>query len=137
MINVVIREHNDNIVSFNIEGHALSKEVIEESIGDAYDLICNTVSTLSQSVIIGIEEVLKLKVNYNIDDGDLSLDLSSLSEIDILKCQVLLKTFKISIESSIKSLDLSFGKKKRKEYIKLKVEEVQFHANNESSVIRS
>ncbi|WP_051623518.1 ribosomal-processing cysteine protease Prp [Clostridium hydrogeniformans] len=137
MINVVIREHNDNIVSFNIEGHALSKEVIEESIGEAYDLICNTVSTLSQSVIIGIEEVLKLKVNYNIDDGDLSLDLNSLGEIDILKCQVLLKTFKISIESSIKSLDLSFGKKKRKEYIKLKVEEVQFHANNESSVIRS
>lgn len=137
MIKVVIREHKGNIVAFNIKGHALPREVIEESLGEAYDLICNTISILAQSVILGMEEVLKLKVNYNIHDGYLSLDLNSLGEIDVLKCQVLLKTFKISIESSIKSLDLSFGEKKRKEYIKLKVEEVQFHANNESSVIRS
>ena len=84
---------------------------IEKS-GDAYDLICNSVSVLSQSALIGIEEVLKLKVKYEINDGFLHINLSDLNNEDIEKCQVLLLTFEKSIESLMQSLKLSFGKNK-------------------------
>ena len=105
-------------------GHALSREEIENTIGDAYDLICNSVSVLSQSVVIGIEEVLELPVKYEINDGYLSLNLSELKEDEIEKGQVLLKTFEKSMESVMMSLESSFGKNKRNKYINLKNEEV-------------
>ena len=68
MIKIRIFGKEDLRLGFKIEGHALSKAEIEKS-GDAYDLICNSVSVLSQSVLIGMEEVLKLKIKYEINDG--------------------------------------------------------------------
>ena len=87
-------------------------------------MVCNTVSVLSQSVIIGLDEVLKLNCNYEMMDGYLALDLKGFTPEEISKAQVLLKTFKLSLDSVIMSLDESFGKKKREEYIILKTEEV-------------
>ena len=87
-------------------------------------MVCNTVSVLSQSVIIGLDEVLKLNCNYEMMDGYLALDLNGFTQEEISKAQVLLKTFKLSLDSVIMSLDESFGKKKREEYISLKLEEV-------------
>jgi len=87
-------------------------------------MICNSVSVLSQSVIIGLDEVLKLNVNYEIKDGYLALDLKGFTQEEIEQGQVLLKTFEKSLESVILSLDEMFGIKKRKEYIILIKEEV-------------
>ncbi|MBM6837456.1 ribosomal-processing cysteine protease Prp [Clostridium saudiense] len=124
MIKVTILQKGDLSLGFKISGHALSREEIESTIGDAYDLICNSVSVLSQSVVIGMEEVLKLPVKYEINDGYLSLNLSELKEDEIEKGQVLLKTFEKSMESLMMSLEASFGKNKRNKYINLKNEEV-------------
>ena len=124
MIKVTILQKGDLSLGFKISGHALSREEIESTIGDAYDLICNSVSILSQSVVIGMEEVLKLPVKYEINDGYLSLNLSELKEDEIEKGQVLLKTFEKSMESLMMSLEASFGKNKRNKYINLKNEEV-------------
>ena len=71
-----------------------------------------------------MEEVLKLPVKYEINDGYLSLNLSGLKEDEIEKGQVLLKTFEKSMESLMMSLEASFGKNKRNKYISLKNEEV-------------
>jgi uncharacterized protein YsxB (DUF464 family) len=71
-----------------------------------------------------MEEVLKLPVKYEINDGYLSLNLSDLKEDEIEKGQVLLKTFEKSMESLLMSLEVSFGKNKRNKYINLKNEEV-------------
>lgn len=87
-------------------------------------MVCNSVSVLSQSVLIGIDEVLKLNCTYEIADGYLKLDLSDFSEEELAKSQVLLKTFEKSLESVISSLDQMFGCNKRREYIKLVKEEV-------------
>lgn len=123
MIKVIIRSNKDNITSFKITNHALiGREAILA--GDAYDMVCNTVSVLSQSVVIGLDEVLKLNVNYEIGDGLFALDLNGFTQEEIEQAQVLLKTFEKSLESAILSLDNSFGIKKRKEYIILKKEEV-------------
>lgn len=124
MIRVTILQKGNISLGFKISGHALSREEIENTIGDAYDLICNSVSVLSQSAVIGMEEVLKLPVKYEINDGYLSLNLSGLKEDEIEKGQVLLKTFEKSMESLMMSLEASFGKNKRNKYISLKNEEV-------------
>ena len=75
MIKVIIFKQKHISVGFKIEGHALSREEIESVTGEAFDLICNSVSVLSQSVIIGMQEVLKLPIKYEINDGFLSLNL--------------------------------------------------------------
>ena len=124
MIEIRILKRDDLVLGFKIEGHALSRAEIEKS-GDAYDLICNSVSVLSQSALIGIEEVLKLKIKYKINDGFLHINLSNLKNQEIEKCQVLLLTFEKSIESLIKSLKITFGSNKDSEYIRLLKEEVQ------------
>ena len=124
MIKVTILQKGNLSLGFKISGHALSREEIENTIGDAYDLICNSVSVLSQSAVIGMEEVLKLPVKYEINDGYLSLNLSELNEDEIEKGQVLLKTFEKSMESLMMSLEASFGKNRRNKYIKIKNEEV-------------
>lgn len=124
MIKITIFKKSDISLGFKIEGHALSREEIDKTIGDAYDLICNSVSVLSQSTLIGMEEVLKLPVKYDINDGYLSLNLLDLKKEEIDQGQVLLKTFEKSIESVIMSLEVSFGKNKRNKYIRLLKEEV-------------
>lgn len=123
MIEIKIRSHKENILSFKIDNHALiDRDAILA--GDAYDMICNSVSVLSQSVIIGLDEVLELNCNYEMSDGYLAVDLNGFSQEEIVQAQVILKTFKLSLDSVIMSLDQSFGKKKREEYIILKLEEV-------------
>ena len=123
MITIKIKTNKSNIMSFDILSHALeNREAILA--GDAYDMICNSVSVLSQSVIIGLDEVLKLNVNYQIKDGFLSMNLEGLSLEQIKQAQVLLKTFELSIRSTIQSLDDMLGIEKRKKYITLINEEV-------------
>ena len=124
MIRIISFRSNDLSVGFKIEGHALSRREMENTVGDAYDMICNSVSVLSQSTLIGMVEVLKLPVEYEINDGFLSLDLSRLNEDMVIQGQTLLLTFEKSIESVIMSLDASLGKNKRSKYIKFIYEEV-------------
>ena len=124
MFKIIILKDNDLSLGFKISGHALSRKEIESTIGDAYDMICNSVSVLSQSIVIGIEEVLKLPVEYEINDGFLSLNLSNLKEQEIQSAQVLLLTFEKSLQSIMMSLEASFGINKRDKYIKIVLEEV-------------
>ena len=124
MIKIRIFEKKNLKLGFKIEGHALSKAEIEKS-GDAYDLICNSVSVLSQSALIGMEEVLRLKIKYEINDGFLHIDISNLKGQEIDEAQVLLLTFEKSIESLIESIKLTLGNNKDSEYIRLLKEEVQ------------
>ena len=123
MIEVKIKSVAQKIDSISIDNHALAER---EAIlaGDAYDMVCNSVSVLGQSVIIGLDEVLKLNVNYEIGDGHLSVDLNGFDEDERAQAQVLLRTFEKSLESVILSLDEMFGVNKRKEYINIIKEEV-------------
>ena len=111
-----------------MNGHALSdnRDFSNDPalIGEAFDLICNSVSVLSQSVIIGLDEVLKLNSTYEMKDGYLKLDLQDFNLEELKQAQVLLRTFEKSLESVILGFDQLTGKKKHKEYITLIKEEV-------------
>ena len=128
MITVKINEKKSKIVGFVMDGHALSddRDFSSDSalVGEAFDLICNSISVLSQSVIIGLDEVLKLNSTYEMKDGYLKLDLQDFNEEELDEAQVLLKTFEKSLESVILGFDQIVGKKKRREYITLIKEEV-------------
>lgn len=109
MIEAVFNKKFDNLVSVMIKGHA-------ESVEQGYDMVCSAVSAISQSILIGITEVLKLNIKYSLEDGFLSFSLDGIDENDILKCQVLMKTMLLGL----KSIEISFS-----EYIVVKeVEEV-------------
>lgn len=74
-------------------------------------MICNSVSVLSQSVIIGLDEVLELNSTYEIQDGYLKLDLQDFNLEELNQAQVLLKTFEKSLESVILGFDQLVGKR--------------------------
>lgn len=129
MVKIKINQHYNNIVGFVINGHAMSGDRDFSNdvalVGEAFDLICNSVAVLSQSVIIGLDDVLKLNSTYEMnDDGYLKLDLQEFNQEELEQAQVLLKTFEKSLESLILGFDQLVGKKKRKEYIILIKEEV-------------
>lgn len=128
MVRVKIREKSNKIIGFVIDGHALSdgRDFSSDAalVGEAFDLICNSVAVLSQSVIIGIDEVLKLNCTYEMNDGYLKLDLQDFNSDELEKAQVLLQTFEKSLESVILGFDQLVGKKKCMEYITLIKEEV-------------
>ena len=123
MIKVVIKFQDDNIIAVDIKGHAV-RDAEAVIIGEAYDMVCNSVSVLSQSLLIGLESVLKINCSYEIYDGYISLDLGDIEKEELLKAQVLLKTFELSLESIMISLEQSCGKNKRDKYIFLLKEEV-------------
>lgn len=128
MINVKINQHENNIVGFVIDNHAMSRDrdFINDPalVGEAFDMICNSVSVLAQSVIIGLDEVLELNSTYEMKDGYLKLDLQDFNQEELNQAQVLLITFEKSLESVILGFDQLVGEKKRKEYITLMKEEV-------------
>ena len=110
MVKVEFVRKIGRIVSFKIEGHAMPKE---EQLG--VDLICSAISAISQTTVIGIEEVLKIKVKYYIEDGFLNVNLENQTLEDIERCQVLLETMMLGL----KSIEITYG-----DYIKLETEEV-------------
>lgn len=124
MVNVKILKRENLSLGFKIEGHVLSGDELMKS-GDEYDLICNSISVLSQAIVIGIIDVVCVNVKYEIHDGFFDVNLSNLKKEEIESCQVLLLTFEKSLESLGESIKLSFGNKKYKKYIRIKKEEVK------------
>ncbi|MGH4125901.1 MAG: ribosomal-processing cysteine protease Prp [Clostridium sp.] len=110
MVKVEFVRRTGKIVSFKIKGHAMPKE---EQLD--VDLICSAISAISQTTVIGIEEVLKIKVKYYIEDGFLNINLENQTLEDIERCQVLLETMMLGL----KSIEITYG-----DYIKLETEEV-------------
>ena len=110
MVKVEFVRSLGKLVSFKIKGHAEPKEKQLD-----VDLICSAISAISQTTVIGIEEVLKIKAKYDIDDGFLNLNLEDQTLEDIERCQVLLETMVLGL----KSVEITYGK-----YIKVEIEEV-------------
>ncbi len=79
------------ITNYKVSGHADSAEAGE------YDLICNSVSVLTQAPIIGLERHLKRKPSYHVDEADGILEVALNSAPDELS-QALLMTMYYGLE---------------------------------------
>ena len=118
MISIVFKKKASKLVEYFVQGHAeyeLNNEVIYD------DVVCGVVSNLAQTMILGVEEVLKFKAKYLAEDGYILLNLEELSETQLEKTQVLLETMLLALNN----LEITYG-----EYIKVRVEEVQWYVTN-------
>lgn len=108
MIKIDFQKHCDKLISFNISGHAGFDE-------SGRDIICSAVSVLSGAIVNGITEVLNIDAPYDFSDGHMSISLSSLSNEEIEKCQVLMETMLVSL----KSLEVNYN-----DYVNVHIKEV-------------
>lgn len=111
MTSVKIFKDKSNILGFEISGHSGYAE-------EGSDIVCSAISTLSQSICVGLDNVLNLKPVIEINDKKACLKCLLPKGLEIEqneKAQVLLKTF----EESVKLL--LTGDKKIKKYISLEV----------------
>lgn len=111
MINIRLVRKNNNFIKFEVCGHS-AYDILGR------DIVCAAVSTITQSVIIGLERVVDKDFYYRIDDKNafVFVDISCYDKGNMNKAQILLNTFKYTIDGLI----LDYGK-----YIKMKIEEEQ------------
>ena len=111
MTKVEIFKSKGNIQGFVVSGHSGYSE-------EGSDIVCSAISSLSQMVCVGLENVLNLKPKVKIDSKNAYLSCfleNSISEDLNQKAQVLFKSFEKSVNL------LLTGDKKLKKYISLEV----------------
>lgn len=109
MTKIVIYKSKSHIVGFEISGHTGYAE-------EGSDIVCSAVSSMSQMVVVGIKDVLKLNAFVEISDAYLKLKLSE-KDIENNFAEVLLK----SLEKSLKEIVKEYGN-----YVKMEVKKDVF-----------
>ena len=89
MTKITIFKKENLILGYQIKGHSGYAE-------EGSDIVCSAVSTASQMTLLGLSEVLKLKIESNIQDGFLNVRL--LGEFENEKAQTLLTTMEKTLE---------------------------------------
>ena len=93
MINIEInRNYIGNVYRFKVEGHA------EYTPEGEMDPVCAIVSTATQFAVLGLIDVLDMKVNLTMGSGILDCELPKISdESTIEKANVLLETLVLTL----------------------------------------
>ena len=95
MIKVEIFRKNGNIIGYKASGHSGYSE-------QGSDIICSAISTSLQMTLIGIQEVLKLKVDFKINDGFLDVDLKNISLDKLTQTNILTEAMAIFLKELTK-----------------------------------
>jgi hypothetical protein len=95
MTKVEIFRKNGNIIGYKASGHSGYSE-------QGSDIICSAISTSLQMTLIGIQEVLKLKVDFKINDGFLDVDLKNISLDKLTQTNMLTEAMAIFLKELTK-----------------------------------
>ena len=95
MIKVEIFRKNGNSIGYKASGHSGYSE-------QGSDIICSAISTSLQMTLIGIQEVLKLKVDFKINDGFLDVDLKNISQDKLTQTNILTEAMAIFLKELTK-----------------------------------
>lgn len=95
MTKVEIFRKNGNIIGYKASGHSGYSE-------QGSDIICSAISTSLQMTLIGIQEVLKLKVNFKINDGFLDVDLKNISQNKLTQTNILTESMAMFLKELTK-----------------------------------
>ena len=95
MTKVEIFRKNSNIIGYKASGHSRYSE-------QGSDIICSAISTSLQMTLIGIQEVLKLKVDFKINDGFLDVDLKNISQDKLTQTNILTEAMAIFLKELTK-----------------------------------
>lgn len=109
MITVELIHNNSNLVKFKVYGHS-GYDI------SGRDIVCAAVSTITQSVIVGLEKVICKDFHYEIDEEKpmVYVDISMYSDENMRMAQIILKTFKYTLQELV----VDYGK-----YIKIMIKE--------------
>lgn len=95
MTKITIFKKDDIIWSYQVKGHSGFAE-------EGKDIVCSAVSTATQMTLVGLKEVLKLKVESIIEDGFLQVRLLDGDENN-KDAQILLNTMFLTLQDIAKS----------------------------------
>ena len=95
MTKVEIFRKNGNIIGYKASGHSGYSE-------QGSDIICSAISTSMQMTLAGIQEVLKLKVDFKINDGFLDVDLKNISHDKLTQTNILTEAMAIFLKELTK-----------------------------------
>ena len=93
MIKVIIKNKDDLISGVKINGHSGYEK-------HGKDIVCAAISSISQTAVMGIIQVLKIDLQYNIDEKTAYLEFDlpkNLNYEKLEKANIILKTMKIGI----------------------------------------
>ena len=93
MINIEInRNYIGNVYRFKVEGHA------ESTPDGVMDSVCAVVSTATQFAVLGLIDILSIKVNLTMGSGLLDCEIPKISNKDTLeKSNVILETLVLTL----------------------------------------
>mgnify|MGYP001176809798 FL=1 len=111
MINIlVVRDREDNICSFKVEGHS-GFDVAGQ------DIVCSAVAAIVQTAVIGLTDVVGIEPQYHQESGLAHLKIpSGLTDDKIKEAGILLETMLLGL----KSIELGYG-----EYISIRERKVE------------
>ena len=90
----VSRNYIGNIYKFKVSGHSGYAE-------NGSDIVCAVVSTTTQSVVLGLSEILGIRLNIIIDEARLGCELPEIFDENILdKSNILLETMLITLKQA-------------------------------------
>ena len=95
MTKITIFKKDDIIWSYQVKGHSGFAE-------EGKDIVCSAVSTATQMTLVGLKEVLKLKVESIIEDGFLQVRLLEGDENN-KDAQILLNTMFLTLQDIAKN----------------------------------
>ena len=110
MTKVEIFRKNGNIIGYKASGHSGYSE-------QGSDIICSAISTSLQMTLIGIQEVLKLKVDFKINDGFLDVDLKNISQDKLTQTNILTEAMAIFLKEDNGSTKASIRAKNTAHHI--------------------
>ncbi len=88
------RDQNNNITKFSVEGHANADEY-------GKDIVCASISLLTQTTVLALYELLDIEIVYEIDDGWLYCELPlNLSDTLREKANLILNTMVLGIKGT-------------------------------------
>ena len=95
MIKVEIFRKNGSIIGYKANGHSGYSE-------QGSDIICSAISTSMQMTLPGIQEVLKLKPKFKLNDGFLDVDLKNISQNKFTEINILTETMVLFLKELAK-----------------------------------
>lgn len=87
MIRVSMRQADDQVNGFRVDGHSNYGE-------HGKDIVCSAVSTLAQTLLITLKEIYADECHYIMFDGHLEVHVSA---SDVKEVQLLFRSFTIGI----------------------------------------
>lgn len=94
MIEITVeRNYIGNICRFNVEGHA------DSVADDKMDCVCAIVSTATQYAVLGMAEILDIKLGLTMGDGLLRCVIPEIDDSETLsKVNILLETMLLTLQ---------------------------------------